>query len=292
MMLETQNNIVQTGEPSRTALQIAELRAAHQLLDEPIIFKDPLALQILGPQAEADIRQDPFQSNDFPARSIRAAVVVRSKLAEDGLEHFVRSGVKQYVVLGAGLDTFAFRNTHLKEGLHVFEVDHPSTQDWKRARLKEASIKVPDSMTFVAIDFENSTLAEGLQRAGFRADQPAYFSWLGVTLYLSWEAIFETLKFVASLPKGSGIVFDYGVLPSLLNPIEHAVVDYLSSLIAELGEPWKTSLDPVAIQKELQSIGFHSIEDFGPLELNARYLARRKDGLQTGGIFRLICAKT
>ncbi|WP_232919566.1 class I SAM-dependent methyltransferase, partial [Pseudomonas syringae] len=292
MMLTSQKNVINTGIPSRTAFQVAELRAAHQLLDEPIIFNDPLALPILGEQAATDLRQYPFQSNDLHARGIRAVVVTRSRLAEDELKKFVHSGVKQYVVLGAGLDTFALRNTYLEEGLHVFEVDHPSTQEWKRSLLKEASIKVPDSLTFVAVDFESNTLAEELQKAGFRADQPAFFSWLGVTIYISQEAILDTLTFVASLPKGSGVIFDYGVTPTLLDPIENAIGDHLVSLIGQLGEPWKTWLDPAVIEHELQSIGFQSVRDYGSVELNELYLARRKDGLRMLGTFRLICAKT
>ncbi|UZS64843.1 class I SAM-dependent methyltransferase [Pseudomonas syringae] len=292
MMLTSQKNIIKMGVPSRTAFQVAELRAAHQLLDEPIIFNDPVAFPILGEQAATDLRQDPFQSNDLHARGIRAVVVARSRLTEDELERFVQSGVKQYVVLGAGLDTFALRNNYLEEGLHVFEVDHPSTQEWKRNLLEEASIKVPDSLTFVAVDFESSTLAEELQKAGFRADQPAFFSWLGVTIYISQEAMLDTLKFVASLPKGSGIIFDYGVTPTLLDPIDNAIGDYLVDFIAQLGEPWKTWLDPVVIENELQSMGFQSIRDYDSIELNELYLARRKDGLRMGGTFRLICAKT
>jgi methyltransferase (TIGR00027 family) len=185
------------------------------LLDDPIVFDDPLALPVLGPQAEAAMRDDPFQLNDPMSRGVRAALVVLSKLAEDELVHSVQAGVKQYVVLGAGLDTFAFRNRHKDKGVHVYEVDHPSTQNWKKTILESACVDIPDSMTFVAVDFEKDTLAEGLLRAGFCADQPAYFSWLGVTVYLSTQAVFETLKFVSSLPKGSAITFDYRVEPSL-----------------------------------------------------------------------------
>lgn len=291
-MHSTQDNIIHAGVPSRSALRVATLRAVHQLLDEPIVFDDPLALPVLGPQLADMVRENPFQFNDPLSRGLRAALVVRSKLTEDELALAVQGGVKQYVVLGAGLDTFGLRNVHGDKGLHVYEVDHPSTQNWKKAILNDAGLAAPESMTFVAVDFEKDTLAEGLQRAGFRTDQPACFSWLGVTVYLTREAVFDTLGFVASLPKGSAITFDYRVHSSLLNPIERVVGEYIGKLIAEQGEPWKTAFDPASFQRELLALGFSIAQDFDDDALNARYLARRKDGLHRGRGFRLMCAKT
>lgn len=291
-MQPKQENIIQTGKPSGSALKVAVLRAAHQLLDDPIVFDDPLALPILGPQTEAAMRAAPFRFNDQMSRGLRALLVVRSKLAEEEFLHSMRAGVKQYVVLGAGLDTFAFRNVHKDQGVQVYEVDHPSTQNWKKTMLKTAGITIPDSMTFVAVDFEKDTLAEGLHRAGFCTDRPAYFSWLGVTMYLSTQAVFETLKFVSSLPKGSAITFDYRVPPSLLNPMDRMIGEHIGKIIAEQGEPWKSHFEPHAFHRELQDMGFGSTANFDPDALNARYLARRKDGLQTRGGFRIMCAKT
>src|SRR5579862_7238240 len=129
-------NIVRSGEPSRTALRVAILRAAHQLLDDPIVLEDPVALPILGTKAEMELRDDPFQHNDPMSRGLRAALVIRSRVAEEELVRSVATGVRQYVVLGAGLDTFAYRNPHRASGLQVFEVDHPSTQQWKRRLLE------------------------------------------------------------------------------------------------------------------------------------------------------------
>jgi methyltransferase (TIGR00027 family) len=284
-------NIIQTGEPSRSALRVATARAAHQLLDEPIVFVDPVALPVLGKKMEEKVRDDPFQFNDPMSRGMRAAMVVRSRLAEDELALAVAAGVRQYVVLGAGLDTFAFRNLHAGQGLKVFEVDHPSTQVWKQANLAEASIAIPDSMRFVAVDFEKDSLADRLQQAGFRSDQPAYFSWLGVALYLNKEAIFNTLKFVASLPAGSAITFDYLVERSLLQPIERVINEMIAQTFADMGESWISYFKPDELAAELGRIGFGSLADVGAKELNARYLARRKDGLQAGNGARLMCAK-
>jgi len=290
-MNTTSSNIIHTGTPGRSALRVATLRAVHRLLDEPVIFDDPIALPILGSEMSATISDDPFRFNDPMSRGLRATLIARSKFAEEEMHKAVRAGVRQYVVLGAGLDTFAFRNTHADEGLHVYEVDHPSTQDWKKALLHEAGIPVPKSMSFVAIDFETKTLREGLREAGFQADQPAYFSWLGVAIYLTQEAIFETLRFVASLPKGSAITFDYSLDRALLNPIERAISEYMGQLIASQGEPWISFFDPASLKEELGKMGYDSIEDLGPDELNPRYFSRRKDGLRTGGGVRLMCAK-
>jgi methyltransferase (TIGR00027 family) len=285
-------NIIQTGVPSRSAMRVATVRAVHHLLDDPIILEDPVALPILGAQMAATIQEDPFQFNDPMGRGLRAAMVVRSKLAEDELGKAVEAGVRQYVILGAGLDTFAYRNPYTSKGLHVYEVDHPSTQAWKKTLLQNAHIPVPNELTFVAADFEKKTLAESLREAGFRFDQPAYFSWLGVVVYLTQETIFDTLRFVASLPEGSGITFDYCLQRSLLNPIERAISETLGKVIAELGEPWVSFFEPATLIEDVKKLGFTHINDLGPDELNSRYFFRRKDGLRAGGSVRLMCAKT
>src|SRR4051812_31801002 len=151
--------------PSKTAFRVALRRAAHQVLDNPKILEDPLALAIVGADAEA-LRADPKRQSRI-SRAMRAFMAVRSRHAEDGLAVACEGGTRRYVVLGAGLDTFTYRNPFA--GLHVFEVDHPAAQGWKRHRLEAAGIAIPESMTFAPVDFENQTLAEGLAQAGFRA---------------------------------------------------------------------------------------------------------------------------
>jgi len=192
------------GQPSRTAFRVALRRAAHKVLDDPRVFEDPLALGIVGADA-GELRSDE-KSQSRISRLMRAFMAVRSRYAEDGLAAAFQGGTRQYVVLGAGLDTFAYRNPF--PGLRVLEVDHPATQGWKRRRLEAAGIAVPESMTFAPVDFESQTLADGLVRAGLAMDQKAFFSWLGVVPYLTRSAAVETLRFVASLPSGSEIVFD------------------------------------------------------------------------------------
>jgi methyltransferase (TIGR00027 family) len=288
-MTLTPENIIRTGEPSRTALRVAMQRAAHQLLDEPIVLEDPTALPILGAETEAAMREDPYQYNEPMMRGLRASLVVRSRVAEDELARAVEQGIRQYVVLGAGLDTFAYRNPHKATGLRVFEVDHPSTQQWKRRCLSDAGISVPDNLVFAPVDFEHATLAQGLAEAGFHSEQPTCFSWLGVTMYLTEAAIMGTLGFVASLPQGSSICFDYRVAASMLNPIERVIGEVMAQRAAAVGEPWVSAFDPAQLQKQLLQLGFREAENLDPEVLNRRYLYRRKDGLRTNS--RMMCAR-
>lgn len=283
-------NIVHSGVPSRTALRVAILRAAHQLLDDPIVFDDPVALPILGKELSRSVQQDLFQFNDPMQRGLRAACVLRSRVAEGALGQAVESGVLQYVVLGAGLDTFAYRNPYRERGLRVFEVDHPSTQTWKKKLLEEAGIATPPELTFAAVDFEKTTLQEGLIAAGFRMDQPACFSWLGVTHYLTEQAVYNTLQLVASLPTGTSISFDFRVLAELLHPVERVLTEFLAQYLASMGESWQSAFDPAALQTALCGMGFESATELTSTILNSRYFARRKDGLHAGGGFRMMQA--
>jgi len=283
-------NIVRQGEPSRSALTVASLRAVHQLLDEPLVFSDPIALPLLGVSAEAALRDDPFVLNDPMSRGLRGALVVRSRFVEDELARCVAAGVRQYVLLGAGLDTFAYRNPYSAEGLRVFEVDHPGTQRWKQQLLAEAGIGVPPSLTFVPVDFERDDLGGALRQAGFRADQAACISWMGVTMYLTADAVLRTLGTMAGFAVGSCLCFDYRVPLTTLNPIERLINEVIEQQIAALGEPWLSTFDPEQLQKQLLELGFSSAESATPDDLNLRYFARRKDGLRTGGGVRIMCA--
>ena len=283
-------NIVQQGKPSRSALKVATLRAVHQLLDEPLVLPDPIALPVLGATNEAALRDDPFVLNDPMSRGFRAAMVVRSRFVEDELARCVAKGVRQYVVLGAGLDTFAYRNPHQAAGLKVFEVDHPSTQRWKQQLLADAGIGVPSSLRFVPLDFEVGDLCSALREAGFQADQPACVNWMGVTMYLTADAVRRTISTVAGFATGSSLCFDYRVPMTMLNPIERVISEVVEQQIAALGEPFLSAFDPTQLEKQLLEMGFRSAESVTADDLNARYLARRKDGLRTGGGTRIMYA--
>ena len=281
---------MEVGRPSRTALSAATHRAAHQLLDVPKVFDDPLALRIICANAEAGIRVDLCQLQK--KRSLRAFIALRSRYAEDELARAIQRGIRQYVVLGAGLDTFGYRNPYPVSRLRVFEVDHPATQTWKRVRLREAEIAIPDSLTFAPVDFEQQTLADGLDRAGFRTDEPAFFSMLGVVVYLTKSAVMETFKFVASLPAGSEIVFDYGILSSMLSERQRSAREYLARRVADIGEPWITYFDPASLARDLRAMGFKQVDDLGPEAAKERYFKDRTDGLCISGSARLMKART
>jgi methyltransferase (TIGR00027 family) len=275
-----------------TAQRVALKRAAHKLLDDPKVLDDPLAIHIIGQESAVALQSDPHKFEAHPLSPyLRAFVVARSRYAEDELDAGYRHGVAQYVILGAGLDTFAYRNTYLGGRLHIFEVDHPSTQIWKRARLEEIGIKLPKNLTFVPVDFETQTLSEELMSSGYDPDKCTFFSWLGVTEYLKTDAVMATLHYIASIPAGSGVVFDYILSPALLSSEQRSRFDAIANRVASAGEPWQTFFDPPLLTEDLRAMGFRHIEDNRPEEINSRYFKDRKDGLRVGSLSHIMKAK-
>ena len=204
------------GQGSRTADRVAERRAAHQVRDRPLVLDDPIALRVIRPEVAHELRTNqPTREATKLGPYLRAFFVMRSRFAEDALASAVADGVRQYVVLGAGFDTFVYRNPFPE--LRVFEVDHPATQATKRQRLAHSGIEIPSSLTFVPIDFTTTKLDDALRGAGFDETKPAFFSWLGVVPYLERPAIDATFRFIASLPKKTSLVFDYAVPPESLS---------------------------------------------------------------------------
>jgi methyltransferase (TIGR00027 family) len=265
---------VKTGKASRTAFRVAVRRAAHQIADKPPIMHDPVAVRLLGPGVEHDLER----AMHTVARDFRCLIVARSRYAEDRLADSVAKGVNQYVVLGAGLDTFAYRNPFA--ALHVFEVDFPATQEWKRAVLDEAGILLPANLTFVSLDFEHQTLTDGLRAAGVNMNAPAFFSWLGVVPYLTLDAFRATLGAVAQFPSGSAVSFDYAFPPETLTPERRAVFNTLAGRVAAAGEPFRLFFTQEQIEVEFQHAGFHRSEQVDSEGLNERYFKDRADGLR------------
>jgi methyltransferase (TIGR00027 family) len=240
-------------------------------LEQGRIFADPLAFRILGEEPGPLVReaeQDPVR------RRMRLFIAVRSRFAEDAFSLAAATGVRQLVILGAGLDTFAYRRS-LGSEHRVFEVDHPATQAWKQQRLAGAMIPFPESLSFAPIDFERQTLADGLASAGFDRTGPAHFTWLGVVPYLTEDAIWSTVVWIASLPIGTQVVFDYGNPRELLSPQSRQLHDARAERVAELGEPWITFFETDVVRAKLQRIGFAEIEDLGPREISERYFPNR-----------------
>jgi len=268
---------------SRTALRVAARRAAHQILDRPPVFEDPLALAVAGTETAATEASSP---------SLRAFLAARSRFAEDELARAVARGVRQYVVLGAGLDTFAYRNPHAALGLRVFEVDHAATQEWKRGRLRAAGIEIPAETVFVAVNFERQSLADALPSAGLRAGEPAFFSWLGVVPYLTEGAFLATMSFIAGLPPASGVVFDYAVARHALSAREQLALEALASRVAAAGEPFQLFFEPAALAAQVRQLGFRHLEDLDAAEINSRYFRGRADRLSIRGrAGHLLCAR-
>ena len=272
-----------TALPSRTALRVALRRAAHQLYDRPLVFEDPIAVPILGSQYAEELRRTPDPPPGRKQRpysiAMRAYLVARSRYAEDSLARAVSNGATQYVLLGAGLDTFAHRNQY--PHLRVFEVDHPATQAWKRSLLAQSALPHPPNLTYAPVDFERESLPTRLLASGFDPTQLTFFAWLGVVPYLTLEAFRTTTRFIAAHPQGSGLVFDYGQPRRVLSPNEQLAHDSLAARVAQAGEPFQLWFTPSQAACELED--FCAIEDLGAYELNLRYFANRTDQLQVRG---------
>ncbi|MGH9441883.1 MAG: class I SAM-dependent methyltransferase [Thermoanaerobaculia bacterium] len=262
---------MRTGEPSRTALAAASHWAAHQIFEGGRLFADPLAVRILGEDGEEMARRSAERPH---ARRMRIFIAVRSRFAETALASAVESGVRQLVVLGAGLDTFAYRSP-LAPRLRIFEVDHPVTQAWKKARLEAAGISAPESLVYAPVDFSRQSLAGGLGAAGFDSSARTFLTWLGVVPYLEKPAIESTLRFVGGLAGGAQIVFDYGDPPETLPAEIREVYRERAARVAELGEPWLTFFEPEELQRVLLAAGFSRVEDLGPREIAERYFPGR-----------------
>jgi methyltransferase (TIGR00027 family) len=281
---------MEQNQPSRTAQGAAMHRAAHQLVDLPPVFSDPLALRIVGADAATELREGRDEHAMAASTGLRAFIATRSRFTEDCLAEAMKRGVRQYVLLGAGLDTFAYRGP--REGLRVFEVDHPATQGWKRARLSEVGIVAPASVTYAPVDFERETIREGLARAGFEFSKPAVFAWLGVTPYLTRDAVMATLSFVASLPKNSEVVFDYAERPGTATTAEQrAHFEALAARVAAAGEPFRSVFETDELVHGVKALGFSFVEDLDAAALNARYFQNRADGLALRGRAHLLHAR-
>jgi len=264
-------------QASRTAEGAALLRAAHQVLDgEPKILDDPVAIRLLSPSSvEAIEARDPLEGS--VVRLARAATVLGGRFVEDELRSAVERGVRQYVLLGAGLDTFAYRQPGWASELRIIEVDHPASQSDKRQRLAAAGVRIPPNVAFVPIDFELTTLADGMATGHFDARLPSFFAWRGVTQYLTRAGIETTLRYVLSLPRSSGIGLTF-CLPEDHAGEDASAVRFFSEYGATLGEPWISLFEPARMLEWLRELGFGHITHQTPAQARERYF-RRSDGL-------------
>lgn len=246
----------------------------------PRVLDDPFAVRLLGAEYAEELKKTATKLEKPFSVELRAFLVARSRYAEDCLTAAFARGVRQYCVLGAGLDTFGLRNGFA--GLEVFEVDHPSTQEWKRGLMERNGIAAPVWLTFVPLDFEREHLEDRLGSAGFDPGRPALFACLGVVPYMTSDAFRSTLEFIRARPPGSGVVMDYGQPREALPLLERMAHDSLASRVALAGEPFRLAFTVEAMGRELA--GFRAVEDLGSGEMNARYFAERSDGLLVRGI--------
>ena len=269
---------------SHTALGTAYLRAAHQLLDaQPLLFDDPVALPLLGLEGLKLIQDtaDNYQTPEMLA--LRAHVVLRSRFTEDRLAAAVSRGITQYVILGAGFDTFALRQPAWAKNIKIIEVDHAGTQTMKRSYIAAAGLAMPENAVFADINFENESFHDGLFRYSVSMKEPSFFSWLGVTMYLKEDAIDAVLRSVAMFPADSEIVLTF-VQPPGDSPSP------LAQRVANLGEPWVSCFAPYALKAKLLGVGFSKVEFLSPAEAEAWYFRQRPKDLPVPKKINILCA--
>jgi methyltransferase (TIGR00027 family) len=266
------------GQASKTAMRVAMRRAAHQMIDRPLVLHDALAVKIVQPLLARDGHNYEIKrSKHKVSKAFRSYMVGRSRYAEDELARAVAGGVRQYVVLGAGLDTFGCRNAN--PDLQVYELDFPATQAWKRDLLRQAGIAAPGNLHFVPVDFGSMNLADELMAAGFDRNQSGFFSWLGVTMYLTLGGFRKIMQAIGSGPAGSAVSLDFLMPRESLPAVEQTTLDGLAKRVAAAGEPLTLFLTEAEMAAECRRAGFERWEFLDAGALNRRYFADRTDGL-------------
>lgn len=280
---------MEDGQPSFTALTAAAARAAHLIVDaEPIIFADTVAAALLGDLAGELVAYHRLHGTHPVLAGARTQATCRSRFAEDALARAAGRGVRQYVILGAGLDTFAYRGVRgASARVRVFEVDHPATQDWKRRALAAAKVAAPDSVRFVAADLATQSLAERLAAGGFDPGAPAVFSWLGVTMYLASEAIAQTMAAIGGFAPGSELIADY-ILPESMRDEAGAMYGALvAQASAERGEPWRSAFAPDQLSELALRCGFTGVRHIRQRDTIPASMWNRSDSLRPADLAAL-----
>lgn len=292
---------MEPSKASQTALVTSLMRALHTRSDPAPLLDDPWGDRLVPEAVQAGLREramarlDPaLRAEATPARVLDAAmranaaypgVILRSRYTEDMLEAAVARGITQYVLIGAGFDSFLCRRPAWAEGLQIYEVDHPATQQLKRERLQHCGIAESDAVHFAAADLSEETLQSALARSSFDPAQPSFFSWLGVTVYLTREANLATLRAIASIaPAGSELVFTY-IDEAALQPGHVGTEGFrkLRSDVSGVGEAFLSGFDPAALGALLLETGLVLTENLDGEETVARYDAEGVNGLQRAG---------
>lgn len=276
-----------------TAIAMAYARAYHATHDTPKVFDDFLASQLFSPQERAQTDRDwsnllqyidadlaakhpdPAEQVGWVVRLTNGPITLgRSRYTEDNLEEAIQQGVRQYVILGAGLDTFAYRRPDLEQKLQVFELDHPATQAIKRERVAAAGWAHPENLHIIPTDFASESLRAALEGSPYDPRQLSFFSWLGVSFYLPGEVVFDTLREIAALAApGSQVVFDYLHLDAFDPNKAGKLMQQMISMAVQLGEPMKSAFDPLTLAADLETVGLRLEENMDPASIEARYFA-------------------
>jgi len=284
------------NQASISAMMTAYIRAHHSMNDTPKIFDDFLAYRLIPPEVRTLIeqgfkRKEHFedsertgslsdQTTNYVSLMKTTNVLSRARYTEDALEKAVTQGVKQYVILGAGMDTFAFRRPEMMDCLEVFEVDHPATQNFKLLRLAELGWEHPAKLHFIPIDFTKENLVTALTRSSdYDPNVKSFFSWLGVTMYLTRKEVFSTLRSITDIaPEGSIVVFDYFDSDAFIPEKSSPIMQKKQEVFQKLGEKMITGFDPSTLAKDIASLGLHIHENLSPEDIEKRYYQGRRDG--------------
>jgi methyltransferase (TIGR00027 family) len=265
------------GQPSRTMLRSAIRRAAHQLLDNPLILNDPIVIGLVPEASEPAIR-DKFDGPGVPDSKLqRCMFAMRSRFAEDRLAQAVSRGVRQYVIVGAGLDTFPWRQPDFAKTVQIFTADHPASLAWTQGRLRQHGLSRPSNLTYVPVDLEERRLGDQLAACGFERGAATFCSMLGLMQYIDRGAVDSLFDFTAALAKGSEIVFSFAPPDDQLEAEASNASIFSGWRSAVIGEPWKTRLHPAALVTQLTHLGFSDIFHLTPELARQHYFADQRE---------------
>jgi methyltransferase (TIGR00027 family) len=308
MRVQKRRQQMKEKDPSFTAMMTAYVRAYHSMRDTQKIFDDFLAYNLIPEEKRAHIEKimikakqiDDLKHNGQQSDQkttlvslIRSPnILSRAQYTEDALEKAVSQGVKQYVILGAGLDTFAFRRSDLMEQLEVFEIDHPATQEFKLRRIAELGWKHPAKLNFISIDFTKEDLESVLTRSSsYDTKAKSFFSWLGVTMYLTPDEVFATLRSITNVaPMGSTVVFDYLDNDAFNQDKLSTEMQRRQEFLRKIGEPMITGFNQSKLADNLISLKFHLHEDLNSVDIEERYFQGRTDGYHASKHGHFACA--
>lgn len=277
---------MKTTRHSSTAEATAAVRAWHRLNHKPLIFDDPYALEFTSVPWRVICKNKLLTGLIFERvlkrlQPIAAEIICRARYTEDKLELAIQNGVRQYVTLGAGFDSFALRRPDLADAVRVFEVDHPLSQEAKKKRIRQRTSRTPVNLEFISVDFETKTLRQALYGSSYSSERPAFFSWLGVVQYLPRESVYATLASLASLSApGSELIFDYLIPEDELEKRDLPTLNGLQRFTKRRGEPLASSFSPTDMEQEVARLGFDVIENLSPEDQATRYFSDHKNGLR------------